>query len=212
MALGSFTHRALADLSPDDLARMLELNETLFVEHKTDLGTASAYNVVKAVASFANTVGGWLLIGVTDNRPNGQAERWDNVENAPTLVDAVRDRLRGELDPMPAFEARVIQHADGPVGVVRVYESSDTPHVILSSGAVFVREVAGDTDASRPKRPGTGARAERAYRAAQIRSRAQLLQLAAPGPRSDRQGRRSARSAGARTAAGWLGAELHTSG
>ena len=41
-----------------------------------------------------------------------------------------------EIDPLPAFEARVIEHADGPVGVVRVYESSDTPHVSIRSGSV----------------------------------------------------------------------------
>jgi hypothetical protein len=34
MTLGSFVHGALADLSPADLDRMLELDETLFVEHR----------------------------------------------------------------------------------------------------------------------------------------------------------------------------------
>jgi hypothetical protein len=181
MALGSFTHGALADLSPEDLDRMLELDETLFVEHKTDIGQDSAHGVVRAVAAFANTVGGWLLIGVTNRRPNGKASRWVDPENPPTLVDAVRDRLRHEIDPLPAFEARVVPHREGPVGVVRVYESADTPHVVLSSGAVFVREVGGVSDASRPKPSGGGRQRERAYEVAVIRSRAQLVELAARG-------------------------------
>jgi hypothetical protein len=181
VALGSFTHGALAELSPEDLDRMLELDETLFVEHKTDIGRDTAHGLVRSVAAFANTVGGWLLIGVTNRRPNGNASRWDDNESAPTLVDAVRDRLRGEIDPLPAFEAKVVPHRDGPVGVVRVYESADTPHVVLASGAVFVREVAGIDDASAPKRPGGGRRGERAYEVAVIRSRAQLLELAARG-------------------------------
>jgi predicted HTH transcriptional regulator len=153
VALGSFSHGALVDLSSDDLSRMLELYETLFVEHKSDISQESAHGLVRAVASFANTVGGWLLIGVKDSRPTGAAMRW-TASDAPTLVDAVRDILRGEIDPLPAFEARVIDHPEGPVGVVRVYESSDTPHVVLRSGSVFVREVAGNADASAPKRVG----------------------------------------------------------
>jgi hypothetical protein len=36
-----------------------------------------------------------------------------------------------------------------PVGVVRVYESTDSPHIVLRTGAVFVRETAGDTDVAR---------------------------------------------------------------
>jgi predicted HTH transcriptional regulator len=157
VALGSFTHGALAELSPDDLDRMLDLDETLFVEHKTDLGMDTAHEVIRAVAAFANTLGGWLLIGVTDRRPNRKASRWSDPENPPTLVDAVRDRLRHEIDPLPAFEAKVIEDPEGPVGVVRVYESSDTPHVVLRSGSVFVREVAAVGDAQHRSSPAAGA-------------------------------------------------------
>jgi len=92
----------------------------------------------------------------------------------------IRDRLRGEVDPLPAFEARVMRPPglDGPVGVVRVYESSDTPHVVFSTGSVFVREGAGDTDA---KKPGAMQRGNQRYEATEIRSRAQLIELAQRG-------------------------------
>ncbi len=103
MALGSFTHGALADLSAEDLDRMLELDETLFVEHKTNIGKHSAHELVRSVAAFANAVGGWLLIGVTNGQPNGKASLWTDRENPPTLVDAVRDRLHHEIGPPARF-------------------------------------------------------------------------------------------------------------
>ena len=181
MTIGSFVHGALADLSPGDLERMLELDETLFVEHKGDLGEESNYGLAKAISAFANTLGGWVLLGVKNGKPHGSTASWTSPGQGPTLVDMVRDRLRGEIDPLPAFEARLIAHVDGPVGVVRVYESADTPHVALRSGSVFVREVAGDADVANPGRPGARARGDRIYRATQIRSRAQLLELAARG-------------------------------
>jgi hypothetical protein len=181
MSLGSFVHGALADLTLDDVERMLALDETLFVEHKSDIRPDSAYNLVRSVAAFANTVGGWLLIGVRDGKPIGSREPWAREDEAPTLVDAVRDRLREEIDPLPAFEAKLFPHPGGPVGVVRVYESSYAPHAALRSGSVFVREVAGVSDASDAGRPGAGARGQRRYETTQIRNRAQLLELAARG-------------------------------
>jgi hypothetical protein len=76
---------------------------------------------------------------------------------------------------MPAFEAKAMRPAgmEGPVGVVRVYESVDTPHIVVSSGAVFVREVAADIDVRKRRR--------RRYEAAEIKSRAELLELAQRG-------------------------------
>jgi len=127
MTLGSFVHGALADMSSGDLDRMLELDESLFVEHKSDLGDETNYGLAKAISAFANTLGGWLLLGVTNGKPHGSTATWTSRGDGPTLVDSIRDRLRGEVDPLPAFEARVVDHPEGPVGVVRVYESADTP-------------------------------------------------------------------------------------
>ena len=181
MALGSFVHDALADLSADDLGRMLDLDETLFVEHKKSAAAdEGAFGLVKAVAAFANTLGGWVLLGVHGGKPLDKPADWA-LPDAPPLVDFVRDRLRGEVDPLPPFEAKVMEHAQGRIGVVRVYESTDTPHVAIRSGSVFVREVAGVRDAANAGNPGAGRRGERVYEVTQIRNRAQLLELAARG-------------------------------
>lgn len=139
---------------------------------------------MQAVAAFANTSGGWILIGVHGGKvvtSTDDPRLWAKQGEAPTLVDLVRTLLRGRIDPLPAFEAVAKPHPDGPVGVIRVYESSDTPHVVLDTGAVYVREVAGVRDASSPRPTGGGARGDRAYRAAKIGSRAELLELASRG-------------------------------
>lgn len=136
---------ALADLTDDDLRRMLAENETLFVEHKGNIDH-DAFNVAKAMCSFANMLGGWVLIGVTNSQPNdGLPEGWK--ARAPgELTDRVRQALETcHVDPIPAFAATVVEYGEKKqrIGVVRVSESSDVPHVI-DTGQVYVRQVAAD--------------------------------------------------------------------
>jgi hypothetical protein len=61
MALSSFTSGVLAEISLDDANGMLALDETLFVEHKSEVGDHESFKLVAAIAAFANTaaVGYW---------------------------------------------------------------------------------------------------------------------------------------------------------
>jgi hypothetical protein len=169
MALGSFATGALRDVTVADVRRMLELDETLFVEHKGGLGEGqSSYQVASAIAAFANTQGGWVLLGAEKGKLRGRYADWA-PSGTPMLGDAVRDRLRTRVDPLPTFETELVALDDGnEVGVVRVYTSSDTPHLMLDSGAVYVRQGAGKSNA-------------RKYETATIGSRAELLELAQRG-------------------------------
>ena len=84
---------ALADVTDDDLDAFLKEDETLFVEHKGNLA-ADAMNVAKAMGSFANGLGGWILIGVSGgNLTSGTAGGWVPPPRGQ-FVDHVRWRLR----------------------------------------------------------------------------------------------------------------------
>ena len=142
---------ALADLTDTDLAAMLAENETLFVEHKRGIG-GDAFQVAKAICSFANTLGGWVLIGVTDGVPNATGDDGWHAVGASELTDRVREALKdNRVDPIPPFAATVRTVGDParPLGIVRVYESDDAPHV-MGNGQVFVRSVAEDRRVYRP--------------------------------------------------------------
>lgn len=108
---------------------MLEENETLFIEHKSSV-EGKGYKIAEAVASFANTLGGWVLVGVRDGKPTG----WTPPES---LTDRVRQILSVHLDPLPAFATRVVNHGSDKIGLIRVYESSDTPHVLRDGKGHF---------------------------------------------------------------------------
>ena len=66
-------------------------------------------------------LGGWLLIGVTDDRkivgykPPGRVD----------LQDYIRQLLAAQVDPLPPFAAVRLRAGRHMIGVVRVPESSD---------------------------------------------------------------------------------------
>ena len=159
----AFRHLALGELDDDGLRAMLGEGETLFVEFKKDVAKGTGFQIAKAAASFANTLGGWILVGVQ----NGQLQS-DWEPPAGDFVDTVRQRLEGHVDPLPSFAAAVTELDAKKIGIVRVYESADTPH-ILSDGSVVVREPAQDS------------KLRKRYEPAPVRSHYELLQLAQRG-------------------------------
>jgi hypothetical protein len=137
---------ALADVTADHIREMRQENETLFVEFKSSVD-GDGYKVAEAVASFSNTLGGWVLVGLRDD---GTPSGWVAPQN---LTDRVRQILARWLDPLPAFAARLCDHDGDLIGLVRVYELADAPHV-LKNGKVVVRSVAEVRKQTQVYRPG----------------------------------------------------------
>lgn len=86
-----------------------------------------------------------MLIGVDpDGRLNYGEDRGFQLPGAGALIDHVRQALENErLDPLPPVAAKIMTLREKQLGVVRVYESSDTPH-ILRDGTIYIREPAHD--------------------------------------------------------------------
>lgn len=132
----SIRRLALADLDNTLVDRLIGARETLMVERKAQLPSDG---LGPTISSFANTLGGWLLLGVTND---GAIEGWKPPGRAEPQ-DWIRDTLRREVDPMPPFAAAAIERDGKPIAVVRVAESFDTPHLVASTGAVYIREPGG---------------------------------------------------------------------
>jgi hypothetical protein len=158
----SLRRLALADIDQQILEQLVAHGEDLLVECKRQLPEAGKF--AATVASFANTVGGWLLLGVDDEKtPVGY--------RPPPRLDLqshLGQLLRNELDPVPPFVAGVRDMGEISIGVVRVFESDEVPVVLKGSGAIYVRDGGG-------KRPVTDHRTilALARRGAQAREQAQ---------------------------------------
>jgi Schlafen, AlbA_2 len=137
VTLPSLRRLALADLDEPTLRRLVEQGEDLFVERKREPPPAPRFGA--QVASFANTLGGWLLLGVDDDR---NLIGWE-PDRQLDLQSHLGNLLRNEVDPVPPFVAETYSLDGVKIGVVRVFEAADTPVIVRETGAVFVRDPGG---------------------------------------------------------------------
>jgi hypothetical protein len=160
MTDASFRRLSMADLDEDVLRRLVAEGEALFVERKQQ-EPEDGFGPV--TASFANTLGGWLLVGIADD---GGLKGYE--PGPGDFTDKIRHKLSRQVDPLPPFAADVRELDNVRIGVIRVFESADTPHIVIGDGSVPIRE------------PG-GLR--------RIQSHAELLELAKRGEHARRDAR-----------------------
>jgi hypothetical protein len=132
MSKADITDLNVTDLDEAGLIRLIAAGEVGGAERKAGL---PAGGLGPSVAAFANSGGGWLLLGVRDDgticgfKAPGRAH----------AHDWVRDQLQAAVDPLPEFRTATVSTANGDVIVIRVLPSAVTPHLVRATGVVYVR-------------------------------------------------------------------------
>jgi ATP-dependent DNA helicase RecG len=114
--------------------RLLEQPEGNTIEFKQDL--SSSKSMMKALVAFANTAGGRLIIGVSDDRQILGVE--DPLSQEERLCSMIADSIVPRL--VPNIEMITIE--DKTLLIAEVFLSSSRPHFLRSEGAetgVYVR-------------------------------------------------------------------------
>lgn len=137
MTFLSLRRLALGDLDDEMLRGLIGHGEDLFVERKRELPDSPKFGA--AVSSFANTLGGWLLLGVDDDGTLHGYPTSDRLD----LQTSLAERLRKETDPLPPFVAGAHELEGKQIVVLRVFESADSPHIVKGDGCVYVRTTKG---------------------------------------------------------------------
>ena len=143
--------KPLTDLAPGDLAVLRAVPESWYVEYKLLIGDAKT--LAKSLGAFANTYGGWLIVGVEESEgAEKTAQNFPGLDGdeLSLLLQRLSSSIDGNLRPVPHFEHRVVSGPCEAVGlnesrsvvVVHVPMSVHTPH-LQSDGRVYQR--VGDT-------------------------------------------------------------------
>lgn len=143
--------KPLTDLAPGDLAVLRAVPESWHVEYKLVIDDAKA--LAKALGAFANTYGGWLIVGVEESEEAEKtAQDFPGLDgdDLSLLLQRLGSSIDGNLRPVPHFEHQVVSGPCEAIGlnegrsivVVHVPMSVHTPH-LQADGRVYQR--VGDT-------------------------------------------------------------------
>ena len=128
---------ALEQIRYEDLNQLRDLDEGYALEFKLTFGQSVRKKVPKIIASFSNSAGGWLVIGVSDTTRELCPIERDTFD----FSQAIGELCRRHVTPTPRFDMRFVTTPDNPnlgVLVVQVFEGDFPPYV--ADGVVEVRE------------------------------------------------------------------------
>ena len=129
--------KILPDVTWEDLAQLKDMDEGFVLEFKCSYTPSVRRKIPKIIASFANSHGGWLVIGIADDTkeltpiPRPQAD----------FSQTVGELCRRHVSPAPPFDARFIVDPSNErqgVALVQVAEGDFPPYI--ADGVVEVRE------------------------------------------------------------------------
>lgn len=103
-------------------------DETVFFEFKND--KTKTNDIAEEVCAFANTYGGYLLIGIEDDKTVTGCKQWTEQRIHTTLHDSIT--------PTPVFDVRKFKTPQGTIFVIRV-ETGPLPPYITSRGKILQR-------------------------------------------------------------------------
>jgi len=126
----------LTEIRYSHLSQLANIEEGYKIEFKSEWNNdVKKKHLAKTISSFANTEGGWLFIGITDDGCISpiQKERTDFGQQIGQIV-------KSTISPHPAFETRFITCPDdGTKGVLAIYVREGREPPYICNGTVYIR-------------------------------------------------------------------------
>ena len=92
----------------------------------------------KHFASFSNTRGGLIIVGVEED-DKGLPVKWEGVKNEGKLIDRVHQNA-SNIDPIPNYETCITDEKNGRVFLlIRIFEGDQTPYYVQNDSNIWVR-------------------------------------------------------------------------
>ena len=112
-------------LSEDD-------GETFFFEYKSD--DESPKKLIKEVSAFANTYGGYIFLGVADDKTIEGCKKWDEQRIHITIHE--------QITPTPIFDVKTFD-CEGKIVYIIKIEEGNMPPYITNKGQIYERVSSG---------------------------------------------------------------------
>jgi hypothetical protein len=134
-------------LTTADLYELInrKVAEGLYVEYKATFPANE--KVANTIASFANSYGGWYIVGVEADKVNNVATRVSGfpLSDYPDPIAKIRDIAKERIDPFPAIAPQVVLLSAGTAVLVVQIPGNQNKPFISSNGRIY-RRVADSSD------------------------------------------------------------------
>lgn len=129
-------------LTEADLLQLIasKVSEGLYIEYKSDFPNGNM-KIANSIASFANSHGGWYIVGIEASKPDNLPVNLLGVDLAkyPDPISKVRDVLKTHIDPLPGvFQQLVALASNRSVLVTHIPSEQDKPFV-TKDGRIYRR-------------------------------------------------------------------------
>ena len=120
----------IQEVTADDVRSLIgRVAEGYVIEYKESLPTNR--KIAHSLASFANTLGGWHIVGVQADESNvACAIPGLPAEDSAEIISRIRDVASTRVQPTPVFESRMVPvDADRTVLLVYVPSNKEPPFI-----------------------------------------------------------------------------------
>jgi Schlafen, AlbA_2 len=115
----------------------LQKKEGINLDYKRDL--SSSKPIIKTIAAFANTRGGYIIVGVDDEDDKPKAP-FIGMEYQDSLPLTITNMLVDNLYPYFAPQIHICEPVDGKTFVIiHVPESPEAPHWLFNRSELYIR-------------------------------------------------------------------------
>lgn len=95
--------------------------------------------LAKHFASFSNTRGGIIIVGVEEDSKTGLPIKWDGIVNDGKLEDRVH-QFASNVEPLPDYDVYTTNEVGGKVFLlIRIFEGVRTPYYPQNDSNIWVR-------------------------------------------------------------------------
>lgn len=139
--------RNIHDITFDDVVEFCrqKVLESVQLDYKLNIPK----DLAKHFATFSNTQGGLIIIGVGEDSATGLPTTYDGIPNDSKHVDRIH-QFAANVTPLPTYDVRATDEQSGKVFIlVRIYEGAAPPYTTLNDPTVWMRTGNISTPASR---------------------------------------------------------------
>lgn len=110
-----------------------EIEESFFYEFKDDKVTTK--KLIEEISAFANTYGGYVFIGISDQKSIDGCKEWNEQKIHTTIHDSIT--------PIPLFDVKKIAFHDNKIiYIIRIDQGPEPPY-ITNQGKIYERVSSG---------------------------------------------------------------------